>query len=139
MHRLIRCERVNRAAVAADHERGVPSDDTGALPGRSARAARRAHGRRARDRGARAARRRAAAAARRARPRHRDHHQVHLHRDHGHARHRQPPRRAAHHRSKAPGSTHLLFRGSTSQFGSNVHQSRLILTLGLVIWAGSNL
>ena len=100
-NKLIRCERVKRAAVAADYQRGVPSDDPGALPGRCASEAgqRAAGARRARDGGARA-RRRAAAAARRARPRHRNHHQVHLHRDHRHPHHRQPTRRAPHHRSK---------------------------------------
>lgn len=85
----MRCERVKRAAFAADHERGVPSDDPRALPGRGSRAGpqRAAAEWRARHRGASAPPRRAASAARRPRPRHRDHHQVHLHRDDGHPHH----------------------------------------------------
>lgn len=86
------CERVKRvdAAIAADHKRGVPSDDPGPLPGRAAgrgapTAARR---QRASYRGAARSRGRAAPAAFRPRPLHWDYHQVDVHRDDGHARHR---------------------------------------------------
>lgn len=84
---LIRCERVNRAA-SADHERGLPSDDSGALPGRSTGDYHRApFQRRSRDRGARGSGCHAAPAARVSWSRHRDDHQVHLHRDHSDAGH----------------------------------------------------
>lgn len=82
---LMRCERVNRAAVGPDHERGVPSDDPGALPRRRAPAHRAARARGARHCGtASEPWRGATPAALRPRPRHRNYHQIHLHRDHCH-------------------------------------------------------